>query len=230
MIDRLEDFRRMVRVQGLSLERPKDVPINIESDEMREFSSLITSGNIVINKLNDETDKLKLVKDRVLNAVGDKEAQLKIETDECLSNLNMLRKKGKELADNMKVQATAFKEKIHKKAIENEDPNEGKAEIRVIDNLSGSFINNFCRVLSYSQNVESDVKNRLQEKLLRGVGIILGRDPNEEEKKIYLENPEKYQELVDNRITQGQAHIVLQNRLKDLQLRHKEILQLENVS
>lgn len=230
MIDRLNDFHRLVTMNGITLERPKNALVIVESDEMKDFSILISKGNLVISRINDETEKLKLIGDKILNAVGEKEEKLKLETDDCLASLSSLRSQGKDVADNIKSQANIQKEKLNRKAVELENPEAGKAEMRVIENLSGAYIKNFENALSASQSVESDVKNNLQKKLLRGVTVILGREPNDDEKRDYLENPEKVQELMENKITQGQAHITLQNKVKDLELRHKEILQLENVS
>lgn len=230
MIDRLNDFHRLVTMNGVTLERPKNALVIVESDEMKDFSILISKGNLVISRINDETEKLKLIGDKILNAVGEKEEKLKLETDDCLASLSSLRSQGKDVADNIKSQANIQKEQLNRKAVELENPEAGKAEMRVIENLSGAYIKNFENALSASQSVESDVKNNLQKKLLRGVTVILGREPNDDEKRDYLENPEKVQELMENKITQGQAHITLQNKVKDLELRHKEILQLENVS
>lgn len=230
MIDRLGDYHRLLSINGVSLEKPKNALVVVESDEMKDFTVLISKGNVVISRINDETERLKSIGDKILNAVGDKEEKLKLETDDCLASLSSLRSQGKDIADNIKSTGNAQKEILNKKAIEMENPEAGKAEIRVIENLSGAYIKNFEVALSYSQSVESDVKNNLQKKLLRGVSIILGREPDDDEKRDYLQNPEKVQELMENKITQGRAHITLQNKVKDLELRHKEILQLENVS
>lgn len=230
MIDRLGDYHRLLSINGVSLEKPKNALVVVESDEMKDFTVLISKGNVVISRINDETERLKSIGDKILNAVGDKEEKLKLETDDCLASLSSLRSQGKDIADNIKSTGNAQKEILNKKAIEMENPEAGKAEIRVIENLSGAYIKNFEVALSSSQSVESDVKNNLQKKLLRGVSIILGREPDDDEKRDYLQNPEKVQELMENKITQGRAHITLQNKVKDLELRHKEILQLENVS
>jgi hypothetical protein len=230
MIDRLPDFIRIVKRKEISLDPPKNFSTSVSSSEMFEFTKQVGKGNLIIKSLNDETEKLKEIRDKIKNAIGDKESQLKIETDNCLETLNSLRKKGKEVADEMKVISERRKETLNSEAIEKGDIEFGNTEIRVINNLNGSYITNFKKVVSASETVESDVKIVLQKKLLRGVGVILGRDPNNEEAREYLESPEKYQQLLENKLTQGQAHTVLKNKVKDLESRHKEILQLENVN
>ena len=229
MIDRLPDFRRLIEQRGICMEKPKDV-ITVQSEEMMAFTRLVHRGNLIINALNEEAGKLEGVKKQILTTVGEKEKVLKDEIDDSISKLSNYRKQGKEVADDMKRLATEHKEKKNLESVEANIPDYGVEEIRVVSNLNGSYLKNLEKALERSQVAESNIKHSLQEKLLRGVGVILGRDPTEEERKEYLESPEKYQLLLEDKLKQGQAHIQLQNKVRDLESRHKEILQLENVS
>lgn len=230
MIDRIKEYRALLERRDIKMTPPAAASIvQIESDEMKEFTNLVSRGNNINRKLNDETDKLEEAKKNLTNAVGGKEDKLKEEISEINSNLEALRREGKEIADKMKVVATNHKEKMKELAIEKKNPEYGCSEVRIVANLNGAFLNNFSNAISKSETVSSDIKNIQKKKLIRSVETILGRDLNDQEKQEFIDDPSKHQQLVENKLTQGKSHILMQNKVRDLEARNEEIKKLENV-
>lgn len=231
MIDRLKEYRSLLERRDIKLSPPPAATIvQIESDEMKEFTSLVSRGNTINRKIIEETEKLEEAKRNLTNAVGGKEDKLKEEIGEINSNLEVLRRDGKEVADKMKVVANNHKEKMKELAIEKKNADYGSSEIRIVANLNGAFLNNFSNAISQSETVSSDIKNIQKKKLIRSAETILGRDLNDQEKQEYIEDPSRYQQLVENKLTQGKGHILMQNKVRDLEARNEEIKKLENVS
>lgn len=78
------------------------------------------------------------------------------------------------------------------------------------------------------QNIESEIKNIMQTRIIRDAEIILNRDLEEEERMEFLNNPSQVQKLYENKLT-GAAHIKLKNAVADIEERHKDIVKLEKV-
>ena len=75
-------------------------------------------------------------------------------------------------------------------------------------------------------NQESDIKKIIETKLVRAAEIVVNQELTEEQKKIVIENPQMIQQMYENKLT-GAAHIKLQNAVKDLEERHRDIKKLE---
>ena len=73
---------------------------------------------------------------------------------------------------------------------------------------------------------ESDIKNIIETKLIRAAEIAVNQELTEEQKKVVIEDPQMIQQLYKNKLT-GAAHIKLQNAVRDLEERHRDIKNLE---
>lgn len=228
MIDRMPDFLRIIRSKEIEINKKTNAVLAVDNENMKEITSLVLKGNRVINNIREEADKLKSYKDQAIKASSsEKENEVKRNIEQCLEVLNSNKQEGKNIADNLKIKINTYKDELKQKSEELKEEEYGKCEIRVINNLNGTYLNNFKEALSYSQNVENDIKTAIQKKILRSAEEILGKELDEDQKKDFLENPEKLQQLYENRLTHGLAHVKLRNMVSDLENRHKEILNLE---
>lgn len=228
MIDRMPDFLRIVRSKEIEMNKKSTAVLAVDNENMKEITELVLKGNKVINNIRDEADKLKTYKEQAIKASSsEKENEVKKNIEECLEVLNTNKQEGKNVADNLKLKVNAYKELLKNKSEELKEEDYGKCEIRVINNLNGTYLNNFKEALSYSQNIENDIKTAIQKKILRSAEEILGKELDDDQKKEFLENPERLQQLYENRLTHGLAHVKLRNMVSDLENRHKEILNLE---
>lgn len=228
MIDRMPDFLRIIRSKEIEINKKTNAVLAVDNENMKEITGLVLKGNRVINNIREEADKLKSYKDQAIKASSsEKENEVKRNIEQCLEVLNSNKQEGKNIADNLKIKINTYKDELKQKSEELKEEEYGKCEIRVINNLNGTYLNNFKEALSYSQNVENDIKTAIQKKILRSAEEILGKELDEDQKKDFLENPEKLQQLYENRLTHGLAHVKLRNMVSDLENRHKEILNLE---
>lgn len=224
----MPDFLRIIRSKEIEINKKTNAVLAVDNENMKEITSLVLKGNRVINNIREEADKLKSYKDQAIKASSsEKENEVKRNIEQCLEVLNSNKQEGKNIADNLKIKINTYKDELKQKSEELKEEEYGKCEIRVINNLNGTYLNNFKEALSYSQNVENDIKTAIQKKILRSAEEILGKELDEDQKKDFLENPEKLQQLYENRLTHGLAHVKLRNMVSDLENRHKEILNLE---
>ena len=92
-----------------------------------------------------------------------------------------------------------------------------KIDLRIKQNLFNSMIQKYKNISLKFSKEESDIKNIIETKLIRAAEIAVNQELNEEQRKIVIENPQMIQ----------QAHIKLQNAVRDLEERHKDIQKLE---
>ena len=80
-----------------------------------------------------------------------------------------------------------------------------KIDLRIKQNLFNSMIQKYKNICIRFSKQESDIKNIIQE---------------------VIENPQMIQQMYENKLT-GAAHIKLQNAVRDLEERHRDIKKLE---
>ncbi len=85
------------------------------------------------------------------------------------------------------------------------------------------------------QNVQSDIKSKLQSKVIRDAEIVLNRklDPSEQETVLQDQGVKKsnfqfVQKVLAEKLS-STGHIKLQNAVSDIEERYRDILKLENV-
>ena len=99
-------------------------------------------------------------------------------------------------------------------------------EKRISKNLHGATVKNFQDVMIQFQSLESELKSINENMIIRSAEIASGKKLTNEEKKEIIMNPEVAQKMMQDKLS-GQAHIKLQNAVKDLEERHAEIRKLE---
>ena len=101
-----------------------------------------------------------------------------------------------------------------------------KIDLRIKQNLFNSMIQKYKNISLKFSKEESDITNIIETKLIRAAEIAVNQELNEEQRKIVIENPQMIQQMYENKLT-GAAHIKLQNAVRDLEERHKDIQKLE---
>jgi hypothetical protein len=102
------------------------------------------------------------------------------------------------------------------------------SDIRVKKNLYGTLIKSFDDSLSKYQSVNSDIKNIMQDKILREATIIYNGKLSDDDRKKILENPEILQDQMRMRLT-DKPSAKLTNAYNDIKERHEDIVRLERV-
>jgi len=112
------------------------------------------------------------------------------------------------------------------KTTKEEDKDNTNTETRIKQNLSGSLIKQYEQACSKFQNVENEIKQIMQTRVVRDAEIILNRKLEAGEREEILNDPEQVQKIYESRLT-GAGHIKLQNVVADIEERHKDLIVLE---
>ena len=100
------------------------------------------------------------------------------------------------------------------------------SELRTKKNLFDAMINKYHNVIQRFQEQELEIKKIKENRLIRAAEISLDQELNDRQKNEIIENPQILQQIFVNKL-KGQAHIKLQNVVRDLEERHKDILKLQ---
>lgn len=100
------------------------------------------------------------------------------------------------------------------------------SELRTKKNLFDAMINKYQNVIQRFQDQEIEIKKLKENRLIRTAEILLHQDLNEKQKSEIIENPQMIKQICADQL-KGQAHVTLQNAVKDLEERHKDILKLQ---
>jgi t-SNARE complex subunit (syntaxin) len=92
----------------------------------------------------------------------------------------------------------------------------------------GSLIKQYESTCSRYQAVEGDIRKQMADSITRSAQIALNRELTSEEKKEFINDPNKVQQIYQNQLTAGASQRLI-NLVSDLDERHKDILKLERV-
>ena len=110
--------------------------------------------------------------------------------------------------------------------LDQDNHNKDDPELRIKNNLFGAMLKKYQHTCMRFQNEESEIKNIISTKLVRAAEIAVNKVLTEEQKKEIIENPQMIQQMYENKLT-GVGNIKLQNAIRDLEERHKDIKYLE---
>ena len=148
------------------------------------------------------------MKNLVVNSTDKEERNLAQKIDmissEVIKSQNIVDQNIKEIKELININAVTDNEKI---------------DLRIKQNLFNSMLQKYTKA-------ESDIKNIIETKLVRAAEIAVNQELTEEQKRIVIENPQMIQQMYENKLT-GAAHIKLQNAVRDLEERHRDIKKLE---
>ena len=195
------------------MEKPQS-PIQ-EDNSLNDFSSKISSCQKEIKNIETKTNQIMHLKNLVINSTDKEERLLSQKIDvissEVIKSQNIVDKNIKEIKELININAVSNNEKI---------------DLRIKQNLFNSMLRKYKNICLRFSKAEYDIKHIIETKLVRAAEIAVNQELNDEQKRIVIENPQMIQQMYENKLT-GAAHIKLQNAVRDLEERHRDIKKLE---
>ena len=185
-----------------------------EDESMQDFSSAIATCQSHIKSIEAKIDQLIRLKGEVISSTGQEERDISNKINSIVNSVQTTQNQMDKLIKELKAM------------ISMEEGDKNDPEIRIKNNLFGSMLKKYQNTCMRFQREESDIKNLIETKLVRAAEIAVNQELTEEQKKEVIENPQMIQQMYENKLT-GAAHIKLQNAVKDLEERHRDIKKLE---
>ena len=180
---------------------------------MKDFSSTIANCQSHIKSIDNKIDQLISLKSEVISSTGQEEREISQKINGIVNSVQNNQNQMDKLIKELKAMLSMEEDK--------NDP-----EFRIKNNLFGSMLKKYQNTCMRFQKEESDIKKIIETKLVRAAEIAVNDELTEEQKKQVIENPQMIQQMYENKLT-GAAHIKLQNAVRDLEERHKDIQKLE---
>ena len=181
---------------------------------MSDFSSAISTCQSHIKNIESKIDQLIRIKNDVINSTGQEEREISQKINGIVNNVQKSQTQMDKLIKELRA------------TLNQKDENNNDPELRIKNNLFGAMLKKYQNTCMRFQNEESEIKNIIQTKLVRAAEIAINEELTEEQKREVIENPKLIQQMYENKLT-GAAHIRLQNAVRDLEERHKDIKNLE---
>ena len=181
---------------------------------MNDFSSTIATCQSHIKNIESKIDQLIRLKSDVISSTGQEEREISQKINGIVNNVQKSQAQMDKLIKELRVMLNQDEQNVN-------DP-----EVRIKNNLFGAMLKKYQNTCMRFQNEESEIKNIIQTKLVRAAEIAVDEELTEQQKKEVIENPQMIQQMYENKLT-GAAHIKLQNAVRDLEERHRDIKNLE---
>ena len=185
-----------------------------QDESMQDFSSTIAQCQSHIKSIEAKIDQLIRLKGEVISSTGQEERDISNKINSIVNSVNTTQNQMDKLIKELKAMLSMEQEDVN-------DP-----EIRIKNNLFGSMLKKYQNTCMRFQREEADIKNLIETKLVRAAEIAVNQELTEEQRKEVIENPQMIQQMYENKLT-GAAHIKLQNAVRDLEERHRDIKKLE---
>ena len=192
----------------------EQIPEKEEDQSMKDFSSTIATCQSKIKSIDAQIDNLMRLKAEVISSTGQEERQIS-------NKINMIVNSVQTTQNEMDKLIKELKAMLNTEGGDINDP-----ELRIKNNLFGSMLRKYQNTCMRFQREESNIKNIIETKLVRAAEIAVNQELTEEQRKEVIENPQMVQQMYENKLT-GAAHIKLQNAVRDLEERHRDIKNLE---
>ena len=192
----------------------EQIPEKEEDQSMKDFSSTIATCQSKIKSIEAQIDNLIRLKAEVISSTGQEERQIS-------NKINMIVNSVQTTQNEMDKLIKELKAMLNTEGGDINDP-----ELRIKNNLFGSMLRKYQNTCMRFQREESNIKNIIETKLVRAAEIAVNQELTEEQRKEVIENPQMVQQMYENKLT-GAAHIKLQNAVRDLEERHRDIKNLE---
>lgn len=177
-----------------------------------DYDLRISDGNFLINQIEGQSNKLEELIEKAENIVSSSEEEaLSEQLDKIIEAFKIRREKINSVIEDCDNYMKAS--------------NEAKDSKQLKHNMFKGLINRYTASCDKFKEREMELKNKLQNKLLRNAEIFLKRDLTEEEKNDLIEEPQKIQKIMNDQIV-GDAPVQLQNALQNLEDRHQDIEKL----
>jgi t-SNARE complex subunit (syntaxin) len=181
---------------------------------MNDFSSTIATCQSHIKNIESKIDQLIRLKNDVISSTGQEEREISQKINGIVNNVQKSQAQMDKLIKELRVMLNQDEQNM-------DDP-----EVRIKNNLFGAMLKKYQNTCMRFQNEESEIKNIIQTKLVRAAEIAVDEELTAEQRKEVIENPQMIQQMYENKLT-GAAHIKLQNAVRDLEERHRDIKNLE---
>ena len=185
-----------------------------EDSSMQDFSSTIATCQSHIKSIDNQIDNLIRLKSEVISSTGQEERAVSNKINMIVNSVQNTQNQMDKLIKELKAM------------LSNEEGDINDPEIRIKNNLFGSMLKKYQNSCLRFQKEESEIKGIIETKLVRAAEIAVNQELTEEQKKEVVENPQMIQQMYENKLT-GAAHIKLQNAVRDLEERHRDIKKLE---
>ena len=182
---------------------------------MHNFQNAISQSQNYIKLIEQKTNELIHLKSEIVSSTGQEEKLTSEHLNNIVNEFHQIQSKMKPIIENLR--SYLNEEKIKK----NNDP-----EYRIKENLFGAMIKKYQQTCLNFENVEGEIKNIIETKLVRSAEIALNKNLTEQQKIEVINDPQIIEQMYENKLT-GAAHIRLQNVICDLEDRHKDIKKLE---
>ena len=180
---------------------------------MQDFSSTIATCQSHIKSIDNQIDNLIRLKSEVISSTGQEERAVSNKINMIVNSVQNTQNQMDKLIKELKAM------------LSNEEGDINDPEIRIKNNLFGSMLKKYQNSCLRFQKEESEIKGIIETKLVRAAEIAVNQELTEEQKKEVVENPQMIQQMYENKLT-GAAHIKLQNAVRDLEERHRDIKKL----
>ena len=192
----------------------EQIPEKEEDQSMKDFSSTIATCQSKIKSIDAQIDNLMRLKAEVISSTGQEERDISNKINSIVNSVQTTQNQMDKLIKELKAMLNTEGGDIN-------DP-----ELRIKNNLFGSMLRKYQNTCMRFQREESNIKNIIETKLVRAAEIAVNQELTEEQRKEVIENPQMVQQMYENKLT-GAAHIKLQNAVRDLEERHRDIKKLE---
>ena len=188
---------------------------------MTNFSDLISQSNEKIKFIEKKIRELVSIKSSIAEANKEEEQELSKKMNNIINDIMEARGRMNKIIKDLESDINPPEEDDNqqKKVID-------ENELRTKKNLFNAMVKKYQRVIQKFQDEESEMKNIKETKLIRNAEIGLGRDLTKKEKEEIIEDPKMIEQIYENKL-KGKAHVKLQNAVRDLEERHKDIKKLE---
>ena len=199
----------------MNISPAEDTDVESDDESMKNFSTIIAQSQSHIKSIENKTEDLYRLKNTVVNSTGEEETATSQELNKIVNQTQQIQSKMKKIIDDLRAELN------EEKSEKPDDP-----EYRIKENLFGAMIKKYQQTYLNFENVEGEIKNIIETKLVRSAEIALNKNLTEQQKMEVINDPQVIQQMYENKLT-GAAHIRLQNAVRDLEERHRDIKNLE---
>ena len=182
---------------------------------MNNFQNAIAQAQNYIKLIEQKTNELIRLKSAIVSSTGQEEKETSEDLNNIVSDFHQIQAKMKPIIENLRFNLN------EEKTTKPNDP-----EYRIKENLFGAMIKKYQQTCLNFENVEGEIKNIIETKLVRSAEIALNKNLTEQQKIEVINDPQIIEQMYENKLT-GAAHIRLQNAVRDLEERHRDIKNLE---
>jgi len=200
------------------IQQPEETTETPSDKELLEYIASVHCVQKYTNEIQEHLSRLFMIREEIIIAVGQKEKTISMEIEGIVDSVLNLQQKANAVLKDLNKKLTTAKQ---------EDAKNENSETRIKANLYGAYCKLFQETISKFEDLQTEIKGKMQGKVLRDAEIVLARKIDPAEREAVLSDQGYVQKLLSDKLT-GAGHIKLQNTVSDLEDRYKDIVKLEN--